>query len=134
MSIHELQAALTAVNEKREALRAAADAGEGIGPAVTLLHDAKHMLEAAARRVAEGAGEPAGVASLMPGASGFTHAAFEAANVPPGTNLYTTPPSADALVEALERLMRAKGFAEIDMAKQAAEQALAKHKENTDGR
>ncbi|NTG86149.1 hypothetical protein G6L15_08320 [Agrobacterium rhizogenes] len=36
-------------------------------------------------------GEPVGVTSTMPSASGFTFAAFKATDVPVGTRLYTSP-------------------------------------------
>lgn len=156
MSIHDLQAALRAMDEAREKRAALARLGqsedihgsyaeartayENARLAVTF---AKVAFEQAARRVAEGAGEPvawlfwhrsdpdASLASVTRVKENADHLSKHGYIVQP---LYTTPPSSDALVEALERLMRAKGFAEIDMAKQAAEQAIAKHKENTDVR
>lgn len=40
--------------------------------------------------------KPAGEATLMPGTQGFTMAVFAAADVPPGTKLYTSPQLQDS--------------------------------------
>lgn len=155
MSIHELQAALTAVKEKREALRAAVEAGSGMVAASTLLHDAQHALEAAARRVAEGAGEPVAwqrrlsrgnyVSSWQECGAENRHDDRADGWVREYRPLYTTPTSADALVEALGKLS-AEGNALMstrddyhdgmrmgrELCADDLDTAPAKHKENTE--
>jgi hypothetical protein len=71
------------------------DAGENI------TDDLLKFLQLRAQRQ-QGA-EPVGTVGPMPGTQGFTMATFEASKVPVGTNLYTPPPQANALVAAAYR-------------------------------
>lgn len=142
MSIHELQAALRALDEANKS-----------GTQRQIYETLAVAIEAA-RRVAETTGEP--VAAVGYGSepawldSWLNSPKYR--ELPRGTKLYTTPPSADALVEALgklsetwrsnadDALRRSGTWSGYDMVERttrmadALDAALAEHKENTDGR
>ena len=136
MSIHELQAALLALDE----------AADGHTANAAEVYATARVIEAA-RRVAEGAGEPVAWQYRYAAKDGYFSGWFECAGkevmresvdymrangrVVEARALYTTPPSADALVEALEELCDTLGDCGMTANARAA---LAKHKENTDGR
>ena len=152
MSSNELQARLRALDEAQIAY------DEDEVDHKTVLAARQAVIEEA-RRVADGAGEPvAWVVQREPYLDGTPNPMHSLRwnldkypnnedDLPPGTVLYTTPPSADALVEALGKLssewrtsIRSRdeyheGFVYgRDLCADALDAALAKHKENTDGR
>lgn len=149
MSIHELQAALRALDEARESQRKAPSAHELMSHGVYLAEG--RVLEAA-RRVAEGAGEPVAWQWFDEAEDDWqpvmtegeaAHRRIEGQRIRP---LYTTPPSADALVEALGKLSAEwRAVLEqtnpsyevgrtVDYLANELDVLIAKHKENTDGR
>ena len=164
MSIHELQAALRALDEARANRLSVIHARKigGYVEACAVVADAEWKAEQAARRVAEGAGEP--VADIgdaqkwrgMDGAiayhlidrhadnwsdSGLMMEAWRTAHTPPRAH-----PQVEAVTDHCADLDRcagvidanAPGFAavanEIRVAATELRAALAAHKENTDGR